>query len=106
MQIILYNKWCILNKKLRQTLKVKTRKERKTLWQTIKETVNNDNTSYNIFIEYRVRPYEIEITEIFKEKMAIEKIKPYLINYINWRLYNPTDGLRFLKALEIWKRRL
>ena len=46
-----------------------------------------DYNSYNIFFEYKLRPYELEIAEIFEEKIAIEKIKPYLIKYINWRLY-------------------
>lgn len=98
----LYKKWLYLNKKLRLALKIKTRKERKKLWETIQEIVSQDNNSYDIFIEYSRRPYELEITEIFKEKMAIEKIKPYLKKYITWRLYNPYNGIRFLHLCDAW----
>ena len=98
----LYKKWLYLNKKLRLALKIKTRKERKKLWETIQEIVSQDNNSYDIFIEYSRRPYELEITEIFKEIMAIEKIKRYLKKYITWRLYNPYNGIRFLHLCDAW----
>lgn len=106
MQEQLYEKWLILNKNLRSKLKVTSRREKKLLWNIIKETVIHDYSSYNIFFEYKLRPYELEIAEIFEEKIAIEKIKPYLIKYINWRLYNPNNGIRFLKTLELWNKRL
>ena len=102
----LYDKWLILNKNLRSKLKVKSRREKKILWNTIKETVKHDYNSYNIFFEYKLRLYELEIAEIFEEKIAIEKIKPYLIKYIHWRLYNPDNGIRFLNTLKLWNKRL
>ena len=102
----LYEKWLILNKNLKDKLKVKTRKEKKLLWNTIKETVKFEYNPYNVFMEYKLRPYELEIKEIYEEKMAIEKLRPILLSYIHWKLYNPVNGIRFLKALEIWNKRL
>ena len=100
----LYDKWIFINKILKSRLKIKSRFERKTLWNIIKETVNDDY-DFHIFTEFKLRPYEIEIMEIFKEKISIEKIKPYLINYIYWRLYNPDNGIRFLKTQKLWNKR-
>ena len=102
----LYEKWLILNKNLKYKLKVKTRKEKKVLWNTVKEVVKQEYNPYHIFLEYKLRPYELEIEEIYEEKIAIEKIKPHLIKYIYWKLYNPNNGIRFLKTLELWNKRL
>tara|TARA_X000000368_G_C22934746_1_gene669374 strand:+ start:91 stop:423 length:333 start_codon:yes stop_codon:yes gene_type:complete len=105
LKIELYDKWIFLNKNLKSRLKIKSRFEKKTLWNIIKETVKYDFHDFHIFTEFKLRPYEIEITELYEEKMAIKKIKPYLINYINWRLYNPDNGIRFLKTLKLWNKR-
>ena len=102
----LYEKWLILNKNLKYKLKVKTRKEKKVLWNTVKEVVKQEYNPYHIFLEYKLRSYELEIEEIYEEKIAIEKIKPHLIKYIYWKLYNPNNGIRFLKTLELWNKRL
>ena len=101
----LYEKWQILNKNLKYKLNVKTRKEKKMLWNTIKETVKHEYNPYHIFLEYKLRPYELEIEEIYEENMAIEKIKPYLLKYVIWRLYNPNNGIRFLNLKEFWNKR-
>ena len=102
----LYNKWSFLNKELKNKLKINNRKDRKLLWKTVQEVVNYDNYPFNIFLEYKLLPYQNEITEIFNEKKAIEKIRPHLIKYIYWRLYNPSNGIRFLKTLHLWNKRL
>jgi hypothetical protein len=98
----LYKKWIVLKKNLSCKLNIKTRFERKKLWETIKEIVKYEYNPFHIFIEYKLRYFEIEIFELFKEKMAIEKIKPYLKKYIIWRLYNPDNGIRFLKLRDSW----
>lgn len=101
----LYKKWLLINKNLRIKLDIKSRNERKELWNLIQENVIEDSNPIHTFIEYKLKYYEEEIKEIYEEKMATEKIKPYLLNFIIWRLYNPNNGIRFLRLVESWKKR-
>lgn len=83
------------------------KKEKKLLWNIVKESVKPyEFITLKGFLTFLVTPYLNEILEIYDEKNAIEKIKPYLIKYIRWRLWNPENGLRYFKLKNNWYNRI
>ena len=92
--------------KLKRELNITKRKNKKLLWKIINEYIKNDYPiNYESFFTYRERSYCIELKEIYCEEVCIKKIKPHLIRYIEWRLWNPDNGLRYLKLLDKWYNR-
>ena len=92
---------------LKKYFNINKRKEKKFLWKIIDKFIVNDYPcNWYTFLEFRAISYREEIKEIYIEeyieKNAIEKIKPYLLKYINWRLYNPNNGIRYLKLRDSW----
>jgi len=63
---------------------------------------DDGNYTWIDFLNFLYLPYFNEIKEIYKEEVAIIKIKPLLKKYINWRLWNPDNGIRFTKLKDKW----
>tara|TARA_B100000795_G_C22792902_1_gene437824 strand:+ start:1032 stop:1355 length:324 start_codon:yes stop_codon:yes gene_type:complete len=91
-----------LKKKLKIHLQINNRKDSKKLWEIINRVVVYENCTWVTFLLFRFIPYFNEIKEIYKEEVAILKMKPLLIKYINWRLWNPDNGFRFIELKNKW----
>ena len=91
---------------LKKYFNITKRKKKRMLWNIINNFVKNDYPcNWQVFLEFRVRSYISEIKEIYIEECAIKKIKPYLIKYIDWRLWNPNNGIRYRKLVANWYNR-
>ena len=99
----LINQKIYISNEIKKNKNIKKRENKKILWKTICNFMEKKELSnWDIFLEYKSRSYILEITELYEEKLAIKKIKPLLEKYILWRLWNPDNGIRYLKLRDSW----
>ena len=99
----LINQKIYISDEIKRNKNIKKREKKKILWKIICNFMEKKElSSWDIFLEYKSRSYILEITELYEEKIAIKKIKPLLEKYILWRLWNPDNGIRYLKLRDSW----